>query len=372
MPFNTAAWIPAKRAPLVVKPAPYTQPGQGEVVVMTRAIGINTVDWIMQRIGDMTFTFIKYPFILGSDVAGEVVEVGAGVTRFKVGDRVVGHALGSDPKRNRAAEGGFQAYAVLLEHMTSAIPDSLSYERAAVIPLGASTAACGLFQQDHLALDPPTVPPRAAGKTLLIWGGSTSVGSNAIQLAVAAGYAVITTASPKNFDYVRGLGASGAFDYNSPTVVKDIVAACKGKTLAGALAIGDNAAAACLDVVHRCQGAKIVSIASFPLKFDDLPDGGAATLAFLGKLPRFITGNLGLLLKSRMRGIRTASIFGSTLHANAVGPMIYADFLPGALAAGQFVPAPEPVVVGSGLAYVQAGLDALRRGVSAKKVVVSL
>lgn len=63
------------------------------------------------------------------------------------------------------------------------------------------------------------------GQTVVVWGGSTSVGSNAVQLAVAAGYEVVTTASPRNFDHVRALGASAVFDYNSSTVVQDIIGA---------------------------------------------------------------------------------------------------------------------------------------------------
>ena len=73
---------------------------------------------------------------------------------------------------------------------------------------------------------------------VIVWGGSTSVGCNAIQLATAAGYDVVTTCSPKNFDYAKSLGAVLAFDYASPTVVADITAALQGKTAAGAMAIG--------------------------------------------------------------------------------------------------------------------------------------
>jgi NADPH:quinone reductase-like Zn-dependent oxidoreductase len=80
--------------------------------------------------------------------------------------------------------------------MASEIPDSILFESAVVIPLGCSTAALGLFQDAFLNLQFPTEPPqKPTGKMLLIWGGSSSVGSNAIQLAVAAGYEVITTAT---------------------------------------------------------------------------------------------------------------------------------------------------------------------------------
>jgi len=372
MPTNTAAWLPAKRAALKVGPAPYTPPGAKEIVIRNRAVAVNPVDWFKQAAGDLMFAWIKYPFVLGSDLAGDVAEVGQGVTRFKVGDRVVGHALGLDPKVNRSSEGAFQAYTVIPDHMVSPIPDTLSYESAAVLPLGVSTAACGLFQDDHLALRPPSVTPQATGEALLIWGAATSVGSNAIQLAVAAGYEVITTASPRNFAYAKTLGAGQVFDYNSKTVVADIVAALKGRTLAGALAIGSTSAEACLDVVHRCKGRKFVSMASFPISFDSLPKSGSVLPRFLMMTPALAAFGVRLWFKSRGRGIKTNFIFGSSLAFNAVGPMIYAEFLPKALAEGKYLAAPDPLVVGEGLGRMQAAFDRQRQGVSAAKVVVSL
>ncbi len=103
MPTNTAAWLPAKHARLEVGPAPYTPPAEGEIVVENHAVAINPLDWILQLVGNVIFRWIDYPFVLGADLAGEVVEVGAGVSRFQVGDRVLAHAVGTDNKRNRAA-----------------------------------------------------------------------------------------------------------------------------------------------------------------------------------------------------------------------------------------------------------------------------
>lgn len=65
---------------------------------------------------------------------------------------MLGHAVGTDRKRNRSAEGAFQDYTVVLAHMASPIPGTLPYEHAAVLPLALSTAACALFQEDQLAL----------------------------------------------------------------------------------------------------------------------------------------------------------------------------------------------------------------------------
>ena len=368
MSMNTAAWSVAPQTKLEVKSAPYPHAREGEIVIKNHAVAINPVDWILQAVGNIMFSWIKYPFILGSDLAGEVVEVGQGVTRFSVGDRVLGHAVGTDKKRNSAAEGSFQEYTVLLAHMAAPIPDTLSYEKATVLPLALSTAACGLFQKDHLALQYPSATPKLTGKTLLIWGGSTSVGSNAIQLAVAAGYEVITTASSRNFDYVKKLGASQVFDYKSKTVIKDVINAFEGKTIAGALAIGKGSAEYCVDIISACTGNKFVSTASPSVSFENY----TRRQHLPGIIFKLVSSNVSLRVKCLIRGIRTKYIFGSTLMDNEVSKVIYEDFLPQALAENRYVAAPEPYVIGSGLECIQTAMDIQRKGVSAKKVVVSL
>ena len=368
MPPNKAVYLTgAKVYPFEVKSAPYTSPRDNEIVIKNGAVAINPLDWIKQDKGNLLFAWIKYPFVLGSDVAGEVVEVGRSVTRFRTGDRVVGHAVGMDEKRNRSAEGGFQTYTVLLAHMASLIPDSLSYESAAVIPLGLSTAACGFFEKDQLALPYPTLPPTPRGKALLVWGGSTSVGCNAIQLGVAAGYEVFTTASPKNFEYVKKLGASQAFDYNSKTVVTDLIHALHDKTTCGAISIGHGSADACLEVLDKCNGDKFITMATYPMPRTPPKRFVALTTAYV-----YVSGIISFWIRARLKGISSNFIFGSSLIHNGVGKAIYEDFLPRALAEGTFVAAPEPHVVGKGLEYVQAACDFQKKGVSATKVVVSL
>ncbi|MGD0719423.1 MAG: zinc-binding alcohol dehydrogenase family protein [Roseiarcus sp.] len=372
MPSNNALWLKAKRGELALGPAPYSAPRENEIVVRNHAVAVNPVDALTQSVGDLVFPWLKYPAIFGTDVAGEVVEVGTAVTRFRAGDRVVGHAAGTDKTRNNPAEGAFQDYPILLEHMATPIPDAMAYENAAVLPLGVSTAACGLFQKDYLALQYPSPSPTPTGKTLLIWGGSTSVGSNAIQLAVAAGYDVVTTSSPKNFDYCRKLGAIQVFDYRSRTVVADVIEAFKGRTCAGALAIGFGSVEACLDIVHACKGDKFVAIATPSVSIDNAPRGAVRALWLVPTLGRLVAAAIVAMVKSRMGQIRSKFIFGSTLVANEVGGLIYRDFLPEALADGRYLAAPDPLVVGHGLGRIEAALERLRKGVSATKVVVSL
>jgi NADPH:quinone reductase-like Zn-dependent oxidoreductase len=371
LPDNSAAWFVKRRCSLEVGPAPYPSARADEIIVRNYAVATNPIDWIDQCAPGMVCPWIKMPFVLGSDLAGEVVEVGSGVTRFRKGDRVVGHAVGTDKKRNRAAEGAFQQYTVVLGHMAAPIPPTLSYECASVLPLGLSTAACGLFQKDQLAFKYPSKDARSTGETLLIWGGSTSVGSNAIQLAVAAGYEVITTASLSNFEYVKGLGASQAFDYKSSTVVEDLIEAFRGKTIAGALAIGSTSASPCVEVVHASKGNKVVSLASFPLMFQRIADGAALPSEVLRQAPAFASFGV-TLLKARARGIRTAFFIATSIVDNEVSRIVYVDFLPSALADGRYIAAPGPLVVGRGLASIEPALEVQRKGVSATKVVVSL
>ncbi|GAB7351768.1 hypothetical protein MBLNU459_g2344t1 [Dothideomycetes sp. NU459] len=355
--------------PLEVRPAPYTVPQKDEIVVRNHAISINPLDWIKQVVGNMMFSWIKYPAIIGCDVAGEVVAVGQGVTRFKVGDRVVGHAVGTDTRSNKSSEGAFQRYTVLRTNLASPIPDSLSYESACVLPLCLSTAACGLYMKDYLALPHPTTSPKPTGKTLLIWGGSTSVGSNAIQLAIASGFEVITTASPKNFGYVKRLGAVEAFDYSSPTVVSDIIEAFRDRESGGAFAIGKGSLGACIEILGAVKGTKFITAASADIDIGNLPQGMIGMVG-VGMSLMWITTRL--MIKARVKSVSSKFVFGSDLMANEVGKAIYEDFLPVALAEGKFVAAPEPQIVGKGLKYVQEAMDLNKKGLSAKKAVVSL
>lgn len=364
MSTNSAAWMLGPKQRLQVKEAPYPTPGPGEVVIRNRAVAINPIDWIQQDQGTaFAFGWIKYPFIFGNDVAGEVVALGDQVTGLKIGDRVTGPANAVDKKFNDPAYGAFQLYTIVLERNAARIPDKMSFEEASVLPLALSTAAAGLFEKDQLGLNYPKLDPKPTGKTVLIWGGSTSVGCNAIQLAVAAGYEVISTSSPRNFDLLKSLGASEVFDYNDRNVADKIVAAMKGRTSAGALAIGDNSTFRCLGVLGRCKGDKHIAMATFPVP--------AKAKNALHTMYSFVTAMASITAKSKLRGIKTSFVWGSVAHS-PVGKAVYVDFLSEALEAGRFRAAPEPMVVGEGLEEIQKAIDIQREGVSAKKVVVSL
>jgi NADPH:quinone reductase-like Zn-dependent oxidoreductase len=192
---NYAVWIYGKGQKIKVGPADIGKPGKGEVLVKNHAVTINPIDWKMQDLG---FLVRSWPTILGGDLAGEVVEVGEGVTNIKKGQRVLAHPLSL--MTGKAKNAGFHNYTVVMAVGTSPIPDDMKFEEAAVLPLSVSTASAGLFQDDFLNLPLPTTSPKKPGKVLLVWGGSSSVGSQVIQLAIASGNDVIATASKRNFD----------------------------------------------------------------------------------------------------------------------------------------------------------------------------
>ncbi|KAF2853063.1 zinc-binding oxidoreductase CipB [Plenodomus tracheiphilus IPT5] len=337
---NAAAWInAAKTYPLEVKSAPTHTPGRNEILVRNYAVAVNHIDAMIQ---ETAFHRMEYPTILGQDVAGEVVDVGPGVTRFTKGDRILGHSILYATQKYR--DGAFQKYTIVRTDLASELPDDIPFEEACVVPVGLSTAACALFQESDLGLQLPASGEidLTTRKTVLIWGGSSSVGSSAIQLSVAAGYDVIATASPHNFEYVRKLGANQVFDHQSHDIVGELVRALSGKTLAGALdAIGFAAAIATAKVVQQCQGSNKIST-TLPVP-TDMPDGVIAK-----------------------------HVRGDDLRETSLGRAVYQDFLPKALKSLVFVPAPNPLVVGQGLEKVQDAINLLRKGVSAQKLVIKL
>ncbi|KAG2178179.1 hypothetical protein INT43_003432 [Umbelopsis isabellina] len=347
-PTNQAAWqIDKAVKPSQVKSAPYTSPQANEIVVKNYAVAINPVDVGIQELGNKIFPWLSYPTILGVDLAGEVVEVGSDASsRFKVGDRVIGAALGALPEINSPAQGAFQNYTVVIANVAAKIPSHLDYAQACVLPLAVATAASALFLKEYLGLQLPTFPAQQpTGKTVVIWGGSSSVGSNAIQLAVAAGYEVLTTASPKNYDYVKSLGASQAFDYKDEDVVQEIITALKDKQVAGAIAIGLGSLESCAHIVNKTNGSKFVADVMSPTLTKPLPEDLGVTSKF---------------------------VMGSDLRKNEVGEAVYGDFLEKALEYGKYVAAPDPEIAGHGLEQIQYAHEAFKKGVSAKKIVVTL
>lgn len=368
---NHALYLPHKRGDFALRPAPMPVPGERQLVVRARAVAVGPFERLIRTMGDIIAPWIAYPAIVGSDIAGDVVAIGPGVTRFRPGDRVLGFARGAE-KGGGSIEGAFQTFVVLNEHVTAPIPAPMTYEAAAALPLAISTAAAALFQDDFLALASPGPAATPQGRTLLVWGGSTSVGCQAIQLAVAAGYDVIATASPANHALLRKLGARAVFDRRGPACVPGLIEALRGREVCGAVAIGSGSTRACIDVLSACRGNRFVAVATPPVSFDGIPAGRGRWRKLVPVFARMALASAGLALRARVRGVRTGFIWGGSPANNAVGPMIFEQFLPAALAQGRYLAMPPVEVAGEGLEAVPIALERQRLGVSATKLVVRL
>ncbi|KAI9456063.1 dehydrogenase [Lactarius psammicola] len=191
------------------------KPGPGQILVKVVAAAQNPTDW--KSIG-RALKASTYGAIVGNDFAGTVEELGPDVP---AGVRTVGERVGGFVAGTRSANGTFAEYVVAeAEHGIVPIPESWSFEEAAQLGVAPFTAMQCLHQT--LELSSPFEARSGPQRPILIWGGASSVGQYVIQFAKLGGLRVITTASPKNFDLVKGLGADEVFDYRDESVVENI------------------------------------------------------------------------------------------------------------------------------------------------------
>ncbi len=193
---------------LVYEDAPRPQAGKGEVLVQVHAAGINPVDWKIRQGLAKDRLHYRLPLILGWDVSGVVEVVGRGVRGLKSGDEVY-----SRPDIMR--DGAYAEYITIDQSLVALKPVMIDHVHAAGIPLAAMTAWQALFDAGGLS----------AGQRILIHGASGGVGTVAVQLAKWKGAYVIGTASARNQEFLRDLGADGTIDYQDvafETVVRDV------------------------------------------------------------------------------------------------------------------------------------------------------
>ncbi|THU82645.1 GroES-like protein [Dendrothele bispora CBS 962.96] len=182
----------------------------GEILVKVEASALNPVDWKVQDYG-LFIPDESYPAILGLDVAGEVEDVGEGVSGFKKGDRVFYNGA----FKNEYA--GHQQYSRAPAEIVAKIPGNITYSQASTIPAGFLAAAYGLYAKAPLGLGlNPTVTDvkeKFKGKAAIVIGGSTSVGQYAVQLLRYLGFStIIVYASAHHLSYLKTLGATDLID----------------------------------------------------------------------------------------------------------------------------------------------------------------
>jgi NADPH:quinone reductase len=258
----TAISIPKPGGPeaLVPQQRPVPAPRQNEILVQVAAAGVNRPD-VAQRSD-----------IPGLEIAGEVVALGAGATKFKIGDKVMALVPG----------GGYAEFCTAHESHALAVPASLTMNEAAGVPETFFTVWHNVFERGALK----------AGETLLIHGGSSGIGTTAIQLAKAFGAKVIVTAGAQDkCDACLKLGADRAINYRAEDFVAETKAATGG---AGANVILDMVGG---DYIERNYEAAAI-------------EGRIVQIAFLGN-PKATVDFRRIMLK---RLTHT----GSTLRARAI------------------------------------------------------
>lgn len=163
-----------------------------EILVKIEAAGVNPVDWKAVLNG-----YFSIPHILGSDIAGIIEAVGPGVKNYKAGDEIIG-SLQWDK------QSAFAEYVATKEKFITHKPKNLSLEESAGIPLASLTAWQALFDHGHVE----------KGQKVVIHAGAGGVGLFAIQFAKWKGAYVITTASERNIEFLKSVGADEVIDYN--------------------------------------------------------------------------------------------------------------------------------------------------------------
>jgi NADPH:quinone reductase and related Zn-dependent oxidoreductases len=198
-----AARIHAAGGPeaLRIESVPVPAPAAGEVLVRVHFASVNPVDWKLQEAGRLSF-----PAIPGGDFSGEVIAIGTGVTEFACGDLVAGVV------NQRERSGSYAEYLTVPTSEIVRKPAAYTMAEAAAYPTVAIAAWRYLIQAADVQ----------RGERVLVHGGAGGTGSVIVQIAKARGAHVIATASARNHDYLRAIGADEVIDYRS-TRFEDVV-----------------------------------------------------------------------------------------------------------------------------------------------------
>jgi NADPH2:quinone reductase len=270
----------------------------------------------------------------GDDPAGYVHEVGEGITEFKKGDRVAGFHEMLKPG------GSYAEYAVLWSHTTFHIPEGISFEEAATLPLAAITAAVGLYRE--LKLPQPWVPADDSTKIpLLIWGGSSAVGAFTLQLAKKSNIHPLIVVAGRAQDFVKPFldpsKGDVVLDYRqgNDAIVKGVKDALKGQKLLHAYdAVSDHGSYETIFKVLETKGGKITVVLPGK-KYEGVPTGTELSITSCGK------------------------VFGEEKDKDL--GFVYSRYFAKGLKEGWFKAHPHEVLPG-GLGAVQQGLQNLKDG----------
>ena len=340
---HLAAIIPSKASALEVTYRPTPTPGPNELLIEVRSIALNPFDYYQRDIG----IYIKdYPAVVGSDVGGVVISAGSpGLSEtLKPGTRVAAFAT-AYYAQGRPDYGALQTRVLVSADNVVPLPQEMSFNEASLLPMAVGTAWSGWYT---IGLPRDTAYTAADKKGMLVWGGASSIGSAAVQIAKLMGFIVYVTASEKHHEYLKSLGAARTFDYKGENVVESIVRIAKedGVTIQNGFdAVGQLRP--CLDILKEFKGEGISKLAEATQLPKDSPKEDGVEVKFIAPSADE---------KER------AEYF----H------FIFRVWLKEKLEKREYVPSPRIQVIEGGLQSAQKALDELRKGVSGVKLVLEV
>ncbi|KAG4443984.1 hypothetical protein IFR05_000531 [Cadophora sp. M221] len=387
MTTHLAAVIPAKGQPFEVQARPTPKPGPDEILIAVKSVALNPADCHMRDHG----LFIPhYPTVVGFDISGLVLEIGAkvpigahrtdglsddkpsfqpGVTRVAAYAASFWRSCGPD-------YGAFQERCLVpWQHAMPILDENISWNEAATLPVAVEVPlnaweVMGISRAGEAAPAATVSPAWTSGEqkqnrnkneALLIWGASSSVGSMGVQSAQllredpkSSFGAVYATAGSSNKNYVVSLGADRVFDYKDPEVVDAIVSAAKKDGFA----------------IRHCF-----------LATGQLASCQAVLKAFLGPDREWVEARTAKIASAPMvpsdaeilDGLETIFLMPSAVEEERLEHFCHmGTWLTENLAKWTIRPSPELRVVGKGLEAINSGLDMLLRGVSCEKLVVEV
>ncbi|KAI1100828.1 GroES-like protein [Jackrogersella minutella] len=342
MATHLAAVATAMAQPLEVLERQTPNPGPGELLVEIKSIALNPLDY---KTRDFGFAIASYPAVFGSDIGGIVLEAGSDVSdTFKPGTRVAAFAPSYFVK-GAPDYGAFQQRSLISATNASPIPDNITFNEAATLPMAVATVWSGW---ETIGLSRNTSYSPSDNQGILVWGASSSVGSMTVQSAKLLGFTVYATASAKHHEYIKSLGASRVFDYKDPDVEDTIIRTAKEDGLVfqyGYDAVG--AVQPCQNILKALKGDGTAYLASAPVVKPSDPTA---------------------------EGIETKFVAASTDDKERAEQFSFwfNVWLKEKLERSELVPSPGIQLVNGGLQGINKGLEILKAGVSCTKLVLEI
>lgn len=248
-------------------------------------------------------------------------------------------------------DGAFALYTAVPADKAAILPDTIPFTEGVVAAFAIEAAVCALSVKEPgtampgvstpaLGLPYPTLESASSNKTLIVYGGSSSVGSMTTQLATAAGIEVISIASERNFGLCKSCGATEVFDYHEPSFIEKVIAAASkpGQEFVGIF-----------DAISTPE--------TYANDFNILNRLGGIHLACVHPPPENVP-----------KKIKAGMIFA----VNDIATPVWRDYVSPALQSGKLKCLPPPTVVGKGLEFIDEALKKCKAGVSATKLVVEI